>query len=308
MIEELSHGFVPRPDVFGADERAQQPVAQQACTHACQGFVENLDERARASARSDVDTQRLEQLEVATRHLIERHPLALPVHAGCAQRRERARLHFRNVGNQRAQRADQRGVVRLKAETVQRQHLVTPFQLLRGNVVIEQPVCTVRAHGGRIEGHVDERLRQQQLGRLEARQLRLEGSAVQQHRGDFAGRCIARALQRHQVIVALLGEQRIGKDCARRDGLDHLPADESLGFGRIFHLLADRDAPAQAQQPLEILVAGPHRHARQRHIGGAAVVARSERQPQQARALLGVFTEHLVEIADPEKDERVRMA
>jgi hypothetical protein len=152
---------------------------------------------------------------------------------------------------------------------------------------------------------------QQQLRRLEARQLRLQlpprPTAAPRPRPSMRPpppmpHPSPRVQQRDQVVVAPLDQQRVRQHRTGRDGLHDLAPDDPLRLRRILHLLADRHAPTEADQPLDVLVAGPRRHARQRHVRRAAVVARRQRQAQQLRALLGVLAEHLVEVADAEED------
>ena len=112
-------------------------------------------------------------------------------------------------------------------------------------------------------------------------------------------------LNRAQEVVARSVQQIVRERRARRDGLDHRPPHDSLRELRIFDLLADRDAKSLLHQAPQVFAHRANRHARQRHLCGAAVVARRKCQSERARRSLRVFVEHLVEVAHPEKQNRV---
>ena len=60
-------------------------------------------------------------------------------------------------------------------------------------------------------------------------------------------------------------------------------------------------------QTPEIFADRLHGHPRERDLRCTAVVARRQRQPEHARRELGVFVEHLVEVAHPEEQDRALM-
>ena len=76
---------------------------------------------------------------------------------------------------------------------------------------------------------------------------------------------------------------------------------------RILDLLADRDAIALLHEPAQILLSRAHRHSGERYLRRAAVVARRQRETEDARGRLGVVVEHLVEVAHPEEQDRALM-
>src|SRR5439155_16995522 len=100
---------------------------------------------------------------------------------------------------------------------------------------------------------------------------------------------------RHPAIL----QQRTG-----RHGLHHLAPDQSFSLAGIFHLLTNRDPISLPDQLLEILSRRFYRYTRQRD----AVPPRSEGNAEHPRGELGVIEEHLVEVAHPEKQDRVAMA
>ncbi len=110
-----------------------------------------------------------------------------------------------------------------------------------------------------------------------------------------------------QEIVSFALQPLLADDRPRGERFHHLSANDPLRFFWVFNLLADRDPVATVDQAFEVFGRGFHGYSGQRHIGGTAVVARCERQPQFARRQLGVLEEHLVEVAHAEKQNRIRM-
>ncbi len=95
------------------------------------------------------------------------------------------------------------------------------------------------------------------------------------------------------------------KNGAGSDGLRDFAPNDPLGFGGILHLVADGHPLPQGNQPPQVFVQRLGRNAGEGHTSRCSVVSRRERQPQEPGSLLGVFEEQLVEISDPEEDERV---
>ena len=125
-------------------------------------------------------------------------------------------------------------------------------------------------------------------------------------RSAIARRAGTRA-DRADEVVARAVEQVVGERDAGRDRLDHLAAHDALRELRILHLLADRDAEALLHEPAHVVARRLHRDAGERHVRGAAVVARRQREAEHARRRLGVVIKHLVELAHAEKQDRVLM-
>ena len=73
-------------------------------------------------------------------------------------------------------------------------------------------------------------------------------------------------------------------------------------------MLAHGYAMSLSHEPPQILGCRLHRNARERYLGGTAVVAGGQRQPEDARCGLGVVIEHLIKIAHPEKQDRILMS
>jgi hypothetical protein len=76
----------------------------------------------------------------------------------------------------------------------------------------------------------------------------------------------------------------------------------------VLDLLADRDVVTLGDQTPQVRRRRLHRHAGERHVGRAAVVARRQREPELPRREARVVLEHLVEVAHPEKHDGLRVA
>jgi len=113
---------------------------------------------------------------------------------------------------------------------------------------------------------------------------------------------------RGDEVVARAVEQLVRERDAGRHGLHDLAPYDSFRDAWILDLLADRDAIAVLHEPSQIFLAGPHRHPRERDFRRPPVVARRERQAEDARRRLGVVVEHLVEVAHPEEQDRALMS
>ena len=158
-------------------------------------------------------------------------------------------------------------------------------------------------------------LRDHDLGRLEAPEFVVEIGGGHLAKLELAGRKVddgepERGLpgDRHHVVVAPRREQLVLEYGARGDDLDDVAPHDPLCFRRVLELLADRHAAAHLEQTRDVLVHRLYWDTRKRHVPLAAVVARGERESEQAAPLLRVLEEHLVEIADPEEEERIGVA
>ena len=169
-----------------------------------------------------------------------------------------------------------------------------------------------------------ERVRHDHLARLETGDLRPEPGAIAFGNSEFSGRDIdpaereavagggARRRDGEQVIVAPRIEQRVLGQRARRDQPDHVPAHHALGsalprLGRILDLLADRDAMAERDQAVKILIGTVHRHAAHRDVAAEMLAALGEHDAERARGDLGILEEQLVEVAHPVEQQATRM-
>ena len=110
------------------------------------------------------------------------------------------------------------------------------------------------------------------------------------------------------VVVSRAVEQIIGERRARRDRLHHRALDDPFRQLRVFDLLADRDAESLRDEASHVVARRLDRDAGERDLGRAAIVPRGERQPENPRRDFGVFVEHFIELAHPEKQDGVLMS
>ena len=107
-------------------------------------------------------------------------------------------------------------------------------------------------------------------------------------------------------VVAVGFVQHTGFDQrAGRHHADDPALDQSLGERRILHLLADRDTVAEIHELFEILFCRMIRHAAHRRPCRQTAVASGECQLQQLRDKDRIVKEHLIEVAEPEKYDRI---
>ena len=82
LSDQRGHGVESLVDALDREQRREQPLAQQPRAHRRAGPVEHADQRA--GAFIDAAAHRFDQLEVATRHLVERHRVARSLRASAA--------------------------------------------------------------------------------------------------------------------------------------------------------------------------------------------------------------------------------
>ena len=111
--------------------------------------------------------------------------------------------------------------------------------------------------------------------------------------------------QGDDVVVPLRLQERIRHHGTGGDRLDHLAPHDPPGLGGVLGLFADRDLPAELDQPFQVVVEGLGRHPGERYAGGRPVVARGQGQAEKTRTLLGVLAEQLVEVAHAKENEVV---
>ena len=311
VVHQHLHGVEARVDGPGLDERREQPAAQQPPTHRRQGPVQHLEQRASLRARP----QRLDQLQVAAGHLVERQHVAAVDDAGPREVGQAARLQLARVAEQRTRGAQRGPVVRRDAQPVERGECEGTGQVLARQLRIELPRFPLGQYGRGRPGRPGAR-GNDQLGGLVTGEHGFKVRRRNDLEDQLAGRHVqggdpdggAARIQCDEVVVAVPREPVVRQHRPRRDRLDDLAAHQALGELRVLDLLADRDTVSVGDEAPEILRGCLDGHPGERYFGGAAVVAGREREPQLARGKPGVVLEHLVEVAHPEEQERVRMS
>ncbi len=163
----------------------------------------------------------------------------------------------------------------------------------------------------------------QDLAGFEARKFAGEITRLDRGRDQLSGRDVERgegqerfavvlrnAEQRGEKIVRAGIEQALLGERARGDEADHVAADDRLRsalarLGGIFELFADGDAVPLRNQPLQVFIGRPHRHAAHRNVLALMLTALGERDPERARGDFRVLEEQLVEIPHAVEQEAV---
>ncbi len=178
--------------------------------------------------------------------------------------------------------------------------------------------------GGQIRIVVDH-VRHQDLTGLETGDLGRQPLAVglahhEMARGDVQCRQsvaparLGGAPARHgqeQVGPAGFEEPLLG-DRAGRDEPHHIASDDGFaptfpGLRRILGLLADRDAVAEADQSLKVVVRALHRNAAHRDVPAQMFPPLGEHDPESPAGDLRILEEQLVEVAHPVEEQAVRV-
>ena len=300
-----------RGDAVHRAQRRQQPLPEQARPHGGDRPIQYLEQRSALLARA----HRLGQLEVAPRHLVQRHRGAYAPHRRRRELRQAARLQFARVLEQCPRRAEGRPVGIADPEAFEPPQSETPRNLLGGLVGVELPRFTLCDHELAARGWHLPPLRHDDLARVEAGERDLEVIHGHGLQDELAGRQIQRrepdriaGEDRHQEVVACAVQPLVGEDRAGAHRLDHLAPHHPLGVLWILHLLANGYPVAAFHEAPQVPVGGLDRHARQRDLGGGAAVAARECQAQFPSGELRVVEEHLVEVAHAEKQNRIGMA
>ena len=312
-FQELGDSGLTPPDPFRVQQGPEKPRPQEARAHGSGGGIQHRQE----GHVSVVGTQRLDQLQVAAGHRIEGHDRFGTVDPGRTQVFPRPGADLFRVGDQRARGPDQQLVPWLQPESVERQHLVAPLQLVAGGLHLEHPVRPDCAHHSATPlGEAVVRLGHEEFAGLQPLKLVFDLGRAGLHEHQLARRYIhggqadgrIPADERDHEVVAPRFEERFRDHGARSESLDDLPAHDPLGFGRILDLVANRDRLPELHQPSHVLGDGLGRDPGQRDAARSAVVAGREGQAQEPGAFLGVLAEQLVEVAYAEEDEVVPAA
>ena len=161
-------------------------------------------------------------------------------------------------------------------------------------------------------------LRDENLLRLDPEQFvaqRVRPGGAQFQHAKFGGRQVqpgeayaGRAGRERGQVVRLARGQQIGFDQrAGRVEAHDLTPDEALRRPGVLHLIAQGHRAARPQQLGDVAGGGVIGQPAQRHLVGLVLVAGGQGDVEQARAFDGVLVEHFVEVADPEKQNRVRV-
>ena len=123
--------------------------------------------------------------------------------------------------------------------------------------------------------------------------------------------CTGCAVDAGVIIIFGFHQHRTFRHGAGRYDADDVALHQPLRQGRVLHLLTDGDLVALCDQPRDIALRGMIRHAAHGNLILRAfvlsMVARGERQVEFTRGNARVLLEHLIKIAQPEKQQAVRI-
>ena len=304
---------VTPPNGRQIDRREEEPAAQKAPPHRRTRLVEQFDERAGPTTL----LQRFAELEVRARLLVEDQRVGTGVDLQAGERQLGPRLGGARVaqdgrgrGGGARQPLEDRGVERgtERARQLDRRIAVVdrgPRQAREGDLdhVGERPVGVTAAEHQLARGDAadlfDQDLRAGGLHRLEVAGGDIEkgepvaAAGVPDHRRHVAGGArIERLLVEHH---------------ARRDHPNHVALDDPARDLGVLELLAERDAVAEVGQLGHVRAHRVVRHAAHGDRVLLPLVARGERQIEDAGRVDRVVVEHLVEVAQPEQHDGVRI-
>ena len=137
VAHERRHGVESRVDRRALDEWREKPLPQQPRAHRRRRAVEHGEQRALGAAAA----QRLHQLEIAARHLVERHrcrPARSTLRTREMRQRRRAAARA-DSGAARPPRRSPQSVAAVDAEPVESTHAELPREIVARQRLVELP-------------------------------------------------------------------------------------------------------------------------------------------------------------------------
>ncbi len=116
VTDQRADTIQPLLDRCTLGERRQEPLPEQPASHRREGVVEHIEHRAVASAAS----QRLDELEIAPRHVVERHDAARALDERRCQVRDAGGLQLTEIAQQCARSADRGRILGAHTESLER--------------------------------------------------------------------------------------------------------------------------------------------------------------------------------------------
>ena len=307
-VEQFLHRVVAAPNPKFVEQGIKDPLAQLPGSHGGAGGLHHPEQRAVPAA-----AEAAHQLQVALGILVEHEELGSAVGLQGRQHLDRPGRAVFEVGQDGAGGADPQRplVLRTLVDAGAVQLLdsgpgepgVGPRGAVHAGVVVAQ------AGNGAGMG-----LRDQQLARLDPSELVGEGG-VAAHLGEaeFAGGdvgegqavLVAGGDDRHQEVVDLGLETLPLREGAGADDLDDLAPDHALGELGILGLLAHRHLEAGGQELADVRGGGVMGHAAKGHRLAVVAIAAGEGDVEYLGRPFRVLEEHLVEVAEPEKQDGV---
>ena len=312
----------PAIDGLGVGQRACEPFGDKARPRRGHGEVDRRQERALPRAAESPG-----QLQIGAGGEVDFE--ARPARPSCRGRERGARLELGALDiGQRQSRGGDLGAGE-SAEAVEGFDAVELAYAALGRRAVASGARERRR--GQTQGADDlrkkplviDRLRGDDLARLEPRDLRRETRLVGFRQRECAGRQIERGeavgmtsvtctnpLHREENARPARLEQPLLGDRPGRDEPHDVAADDRfrsplLRFRRIFELLADCDAMAERDQPVEIIVGALDRDAAHPDVLAIMLAALGEHDAERPARDLRVVEEKLVEVAHPIEEQGI---
>ena len=313
-LHQGGDGVEPLPDLARPEERPEEPLTEQPPAHRRPGAVHRPEERGDAAAV----LQALDQLQVPRRALVQGEMVLQRQRLDPGEVCERRLLSLLEVAERRPGGA-KRPAPAGQAEALDRGHAEMGAQAIL-RLAEAEARGIARGHGDARRGQPPG---QGVVGRNAWRKQHLRGPPKKQRLGqtldvgrltdpEVGGRDVHQGdpevvrpppERRQEVVEAPVEEPRLG-DGPRRDEPDHLPPDQLPPLGRRrLDLIADRNLQPRPDEPRQVDVEGVVRHPGHRDL-----LPRGERDVERAGRHGGVLVERLVEVAEAEEQDVVRIA
>ena len=317
MPAELLDRVLPREDLRTVDERLLEETTEHTCPHRRPGLVEDPEQRATLFLLP----HRLDQLEIPLGRCVDDHVLVASVVADVRDMRDAVLLRLIDIVQCR--RSTQAREIPVREADSLNARMEVLLEQLRRRLILIHPILELR--DDQIEALLDEiRIRARDHKRLITHDLRwLEAAQLIEHllhraagrRQKLTGRHIdaadaeARRIveDAHEEVVFRLIEPLLGGQCSRCHHADDPSLHESLRKLRILELLRDGHLIARTHETRHIAVRRMKRDAAHRCPLRLSAVLPGQHQIQHRRRGLRILIEHLVEIADPIKEDAVRI-
>ncbi len=317
-------GVLPAADRGDVGERPGQPLRQEPPARRRRRHVDALQERALALAG-----ERARQLEIGAGRRVDLQRLPAGGAHRRRERRPRAELRALDIG-EHGGGGDQLGL-REGAEAVERGDAKILLDPPPGARAIDAVARHAGDGGARLAPEagkrriVADRVGADDLLRIDAGDLRRQRLALAGAEREASGRDVdlgkavlpAGLIQPHPADAEQHGgagrvEERLLGDRAGGDEPHDVAPHHGLGaalarLGRVFQLLADRDAVPGRDQPLQVIIGAMHGHAAHRDVDALVPATLGEHDSERPRGDFGILEEQLVEVAHAVEQERIRV-
>jgi|GEM_PF-3837872 len=316
VLRERCHGIEPLFDRRELRERRAEPITQEPPSHAGPASLHRGDQASGRLARS---RGAFEFKASKARGIDGQHGTGLDDRWRPKMLQRLGSLRLVEVAQQRTRCACGRAF-RVEAEACERRSAVVRAQCLGRLRAAEVPAgsfrpgstdgahhCSLALARGLVVGFLKE-----QFGHAESQRFVHQARRRHGPQRELAGREFDRGDRRRRTLHAERGhtiagavvEQALVHARARRDHAPHITLDQALGFLRILHLLAHRDAEACVDQPTKVGLCAVEWNAGHRD-SACALGERDAKRPVRGHRIV---VEELVEVAHAKEEQAVGIA